>query len=158
MALILLLHNISIILRLKDDMKRRLISRISNFKFQKKSFERFKNYSLICLNVYKTANRSPSIRTNQILLSSIRLELPPWSFTYVFKKTETTIGWTCISKALSFLQITAEHEDYPVFAVFKTIKTTSQNISIPQIQISLKLHEHLGGYWRKKFPWKILEE
>ena len=29
---------------------------------------------------------------------------------------------------------------------------------ITHLQISLKLHEHRGSYWRKKLPWKILEE
>ena len=33
-----------------------------------------------------------------------------------------------------------------------------QNISITLLQISLKLHEYRGGYWRKKLPWMILEE
>ena len=26
------------------------------------------------------------------------------------------------------------------------------NVSITLLQISLKLHEHRGGYWRKKLP------
>ena len=66
--------------------------------------------------------------------------------------------WNCMSKALHFLQITAEHQDYPFFTVFLTTKSWSQNISITLLQISLKLHEHRGGYWRKKLPWMILEE
>ena len=66
--------------------------------------------------------------------------------------------WICMSKALRFLQITAEHQECPFFTVFLTIKTSSQNISITLLQISLKLHEHRGGYWRKKLPWTILEE
>ena len=38
-------------------------------------------------------------------------------------------------------------------------KTSSQNISIKLLQISLKLHEHRGRYWRKKLPcFSILEE
>ena len=41
---------------------------------------------------------------------------------------------------------------------FLTVKILSQNISITLLQISLKLHEHRGGYWRKKLPWTILEE
>ena len=45
----------------------------------------------------------------------------------------------------------------PSFTVFLTIKTSSQNISIKLLQISLKLHEHRGGYWKKKLPWMILE-
>ena len=66
--------------------------------------------------------------------------------------------WNCMSKALRFLQITAEHQDCPFFTVFLTTKSLSQNISITLLQISLKLHEHRGGYWRKKLPWTILEE
>ena len=45
-----------------------------------------------------------------------------------------------------------------IFTAFPTIKTLSQNISITLLQISLKLHEHPAGYWRKKLPWTILEE
>ena len=66
--------------------------------------------------------------------------------------------WNCMSKALRFLQITAEHQDCPFFTVFLTIKTLSQNISITLLQISLKRHEHRGCYWRKKLPWMIFEE
>ena len=63
-----------------------------------------------------------------------------------------------MSKALRFPQITAEHQDCPFFTVFLTTKSLSQNISITLLQISLKLHEHRGRYWRKKLPWTILEE
>ena len=63
-----------------------------------------------------------------------------------------------MSKALRLLQSTAKHQDCPFFTVFLTIKTSSQNISITLLQISLKLHEHRGRYWRKKLPWTILEE
>ena len=66
--------------------------------------------------------------------------------------------WNCIEKALRFLQITAESQNCPFFTVFLTIKTSSQNISITLLQISLKLHEHRGCYWRKKLPWMIFEE
>ena len=44
------------------------------------------------------------------------------------------------------------------FTVFLTIRTLSQNISITLLQISLKLHEHRGCYWRKKLSWIIFEE
>ena len=37
-------------------------------------------------------------------------------------------------------------------------KTSSQNITIKLSQISLKLHEHRGSYWRKKLSWTILKE
>ena len=47
---------------------------------------------------------------------------------------------------------TAEHQDCPVFTVFLTIKTSVKNISITLLQISFKLQEHRGSYWRKKFP------
>ena len=66
--------------------------------------------------------------------------------------------WNCMSKALHFLQITAKQQYCPFFTVFLTIKTSSQNISITLSQISLKLHEHRGCYWRKKLLWTILEE
>ena len=66
--------------------------------------------------------------------------------------------WNCMSKALRFLQITAEHQDCPFFTVFLTTKSLSHNISITLLQISLKLHEHRGRYWRKKLPRTILEE
>ena len=66
--------------------------------------------------------------------------------------------WNCMSKALRFLQITAKHQDCPFLTVLLAIKTSSQNISITLLQISLKLHEHRGRYWRKKLPWMILEE
>ena len=49
-----------------------------------------------------------------------------------------------MSKALRFLQITDEHQDRPLFALFLTI-----NISITLLQIPLKLYEHreatIGG-------------
>ena len=38
------------------------------------------------------------------------------------------------------------------------LQSLSQNISITLLQISLKLHKHRGGYWRKKLRWMILEE
>ena len=66
--------------------------------------------------------------------------------------------WNCIWKALRFLQITAENRDCPFFTVFLTTKSLSQNIPITLLQISLKLHEHWGGYWRKKLPSMILQE
>ena len=63
-----------------------------------------------------------------------------------------------MSKALRFLQITAERQDCPSFTVYLTIKTSSQNISITLLQISLKVDEHRSGYWRKKLLRTILEE
>ena len=42
-----------------------------------------------------------------------------------------------MSKALRFLQITAEHQ-------------SCLNISIKLLQISLKVHEHQSGHWTKK--------
>ena len=66
--------------------------------------------------------------------------------------------WDFMSKALHFLHITAKHQDCPFFTVFLITKSLSQNISITLLQISLKLHEHRGCYWRKKLPWMIFEE
>ena len=65
---------------------------------------------------------------------------------------ETTMRRYCMSNSLRFLQITAEHQHCPFFTLFLTIKTLSQNISIMVLQISLKLHEHRDGCWRKKLP------
>ena len=76
----------------------------------------------------------------------------PWSFTHAFKKIETTMTWNCMSKSLHLLQITAKQQYCPFFSSW------SQNISITLLQISLKLHEHRGCYWRKKLPWMISEE
>ena len=71
---------------------------------------------------------------------------------------KTTLRWNCMPKAPHFLQITAKQQYCPFFTVFLTIKTLSQNISITLLQISLKLHEHRGCYWRKKLPWMTFEE
>ena len=57
-----------------------------------------------------------------------------------------------VKLALRFLQITAKHQDCLFFTVFLTIKTSSQNISITLLQISLQLHEHRGSYCWKKVP------
>ena len=54
-----------------------------------------------------------------------------------------------MSKALRLVQTTVEHQDCPFFTVFLTIKTSSQNISITLLEISLKIHEYRGGYCRK---------
>ena len=62
----------------------------------------------------------------KVLVSINRLRLSPWSFTHAFKQIETTIKWNCISKASSFLQITAEQQDCPVFTVFLTTKLDSK--------------------------------
>ena len=45
-----------------------------------------------------------------------------------------------------------------IFTVFLTTKSLSQNISITLLQISLKLHEHRGCYWRKKLSKMVFEE
>ena len=68
--------------------------------------------------------------------------------------------WKWMSKALRFLQIiiTPKHQNCPFFFVFLPWKTLSQNISTTLLQISLKLHEYRGGYWRKKLPLTILKE
>ena len=65
--------------------------------------------------------------------------------------------WKCMSRALRFLQITAEHRDRPLFTVFVTI-----NISITLLQIPLKLHEHreaaIGGKSSHERLWKNSSE
>ena len=127
------------------------------FKYLSSGFQIIRLFVKAERNNYKTTNKSASIHANQILLSSNRLELSSWFYTQVFKKIETSITWNYISKA-HFLQIAAEHQDCPVLSVFVTIKTSFQNTSIRILQISLKLQEHRGGYWRKKLPWTILKE
>ena len=62
------------------------------------------------------------------------------------------------SKAFRFLQKTAKHQDCPFFTAFLTIETSSQNISITLLQISLNFTKHRGGYCREKLPQTILEE
>ena len=146
-------------MKLKGHIKGRFISRILNFlKNLSCGLKIIRKFVEVERNFYKTFNKSLSIHTNQILLSCNRLELSPWSSTHVFKKIETTMRWNCMSKALRFSQITAKKQYCPVFTVFLAIKTSSQNISITLLQISLKLHEHRGRCWRKKLPWTILEE
>ena len=68
--------------------------------------------------------------------------------------------WNCMSvKSASFNTDNSQtYQDCPFFTVFLTTKSLSQNISITLLQISLKLREHRGRYWRKKLPWMTLEE
>ena len=61
-------------------------------------------------------------------------------------------------KSASFSTDNSRTPRLSIFTVFLTTKSLSQNISITLLQISLKLHEHRGRYWRKKLPWTILEE
>ena len=61
-------------------------------------------------------------------------------------------------KSARFLQIMAKHTDCPVFTVFETIKTSSQNILITLSGISLKLQGQRSGYWKNKLPRTILED
>ena len=70
---------------------------------------------------------------------------------------------TCFKKDLNYYRAklhvksaSAKRQDYPFFIVFPTIKTSSQNISIKLLQISLKRHERRGSYWGKKLPRTIL--
>ena len=90
-------------------------------------------------NVYKTADTSVSIHFIQNLPSKKSAKAISMIFHTHYYKIETTMKRNCTSKTLCFLQITVEHEDYPVFTVFLTIKTSSQNITITLLQTSLKL-------------------
>ena len=87
-----------------------------------------------------------------------------WSYLHVLSHTfskRLKLLWgeiACQKRFDRFLQITAKSQDCPFFTVFQTIKTSSQDISITLLQVSLKLHEHRGRYWMKKLPWTILEE
>ena len=146
-------------MKLRGHIKGQLISRFLNFlKNLSSGLKIIRLFIKVDRNVYITANKSAPLYTNQILLSSNRLEVSPWSFRHVFKKIETTMRWNYMSKALSLVQVTVENQDCPFFTVFLTIKTSSQNIWITLLQISLKLHKYRGGYCRKKLQWTILEE
>ena len=57
-----------------------------------------------------------------------------------------------MSKALHVLQITAKQQYCPFFTVFLTIKTSSQNVSITLLQISLKLYETPRPLVEEKAP------
>ena len=61
-------------------------------------------------------------------------------------------------KYASFSSDNGRTQYCPVLTLFLTINTLSQNISITLLQISLKLHEHRGCYWRNKLPWMIFQE
>ena len=70
-AVILLPYSVSIILKLKGHIKGRLISTILNFfKNLSSSLKIIRQFDKEDKNVYKTANKSASIHTNQTLLSS----------------------------------------------------------------------------------------
>ena len=43
-------------------------------------------------------------------------------------------------------------------SIFYCVSSHKNFIPKYLLQISLKLHEHRGRYWRKKLPWTILEE
>ena len=89
---------------------------------------------------------------NQILLSSNRLV------------THVCNDWNCYGVKLHFTSASFSTDNSRIsrvsisFTVFLTIKTSSQNILITLLQISLQLHEHRGGYWKKELPWTTLEE
>ena len=106
----------------------------------------------------KPLTRAPRYILIKPFFLAISWSYLPWSFTHAFKKIETTVRRNFMSKVLHFLQKTAKQQYCPFLTVFLTIKTLSQNILITLLQISLKLHEYRGGYWRKKLPWMILEE
>ena len=61
-------------------------------------------------------------------------------------------------KSASFSTDNSRTSRLSIFYRISNHKILSQNISKTLLQISLKLHEHRGGYWRKKLPWMILEE
>ena len=109
-------------------------------------------------NVYKTANKSTSIHTNQILLSSSRLELYSLIFHTRFFKDLNYYEVKLYVKSASFSTDNGQTSRLFIFCCILSIKTSFQNISITLLQISLKLLEHRGCYWREKLPWMIFEE
>ena len=103
-------------------------------------------------NVYKTANKSTSIHTNQILLSSSRLELYSLIFHARFFKDLNYYEVKLYVKSASFSTDDGQTSRLFIFCCILSIKTSFQNISITLLQISLKLLEHRCGYCRKKPP------
>ena len=61
-------------------------------------------------------------------------------------------------KSASFSTDNGQRTILSIFYCVSNHKTSSQNIWITLLQISLKLYEHRGRYWRKKLQWTILEE
>ena len=57
-------------------------------------------------------------------------------------------------KSASFTSNNGRISKLSIFTVFLTIETTSQNISITQLQMSLKFHEHIGGSSARERFWK----
>ena len=99
-------------------------------------------YIIRKLKVAYIANKPLTRAPRFILIKSFFLAIG-WSYlydlshTHVFKKTETTMRWNWMWKALRFLQITVEYQDCPFFYLFLTIKTLFRNISITLMQILL---------------------
>ena len=95
---------------------------LENIILKKNSIEWFKNYSLICSSRKKclqkpSANKSASIHAKQILCSSNRLELSPWSFTHVFNRIEATILREIACQKRFVLQLTAKIQDCPFYCI-----------------------------------------
>ena len=64
-----------------------------------------------------------------------------------------------ISPFIRWLDTVFQGQYLPSLSInYVAINKVLKNISITLLQISLKLHEHRGCYWRKKLPWTILEE
>ena len=61
-------------------------------------------------------------------------------------------------KSASFSTDNGQTTILSIFYCVSNKKTSSQNILITLLQISLKLYERRGRYWRKTLPGTILEE
>ena len=85
-----------------------------------------------------------------------------WSYLHELSHTflkRLKLLWVEIAcKSASFSTDNGQTTILSIFTAFLTTKTSSQNISITLLQISLKLHKHRGRFWRKKLPWTILKE
>ena len=107
----------------------------------------------------KLLKRVPRYMLIKSFFLAISSYLHDLSHLFTLRRMKLLWGEILYFKSVCFLKITAKHQECPVFTVFLTIKSSSQNISIIfSLKISLKLHEHQGGYWRKKLKWTILEE
>ena len=124
----------------------------------KKSIERFKIirwFVKVDRNVYKTANKSFSIHTNQILLSILAIKhsyLHDLSHMFLNRLKLLYMRWNCRTKELRFLQIMAKNQDFPFLTVFLIIKTSLQSISITLLRFCLNFTNIEATVLEKKAP------
>ena len=144
-------------------MKKRLTNSQSRFELREEYYffkqnlssdlKIIRSFARVDRNVYKTTNKSASIHTYQIPLSSNRHDL---SRVFLTRLKLRTIRWNCIFKSASFSTDNGPwHQDSFFYRInFLTIKSSSQNISIalPLTDSALTSRTSRRPYWRKKAP------